>query len=82
MSTIRRFLMPAFELAKDKHMQKIGAQSSEPSSLKSESVNELVLEVNRYPATRLAMLHEAGERKLEVDTRLKELNERMDRLVA
>lgn len=28
------------------------------------------------------MLHEAGERKLEVDKNLKEINERMDRLVA
>ena len=49
---------------------------------KSESINELVLEVNRNPVTRLAMLHESGERKLDIDKRLKEINERLERLMA
>ena len=75
-STIKRFYLPAFEIARE-----VRTQEQLKSSLGQEaSVNGMMLEVSRHTVTREAMQYEAAERELKAEEKLKAITTKIESL--
>ena len=75
-STIKRFYLPAYEIARE-----VRTQEQLKSDVGQEaSVNNMMLEVSRHAVTREAMQYEAAERELKAEEKLKVITAKIESL--